>query len=94
MALYISLVHRKQENFDQAIKDYTKEIQYSGGQNVKAFNNRAYCFAKVGNYEEAIHDYSKVVESDGLNIHALHNRGISYEKIGQFNQVLPSLFNT
>lgn len=45
------LVNRKLERYDAAIKDYSKEIdltvQNGGpGQNIKAFNNRAYCLAK------------------------------------------------
>ncbi len=46
-------MNRKLEKFDVAISDYTNEILYSGVNdegicyNIKAFNNRAYCLAKL-----------------------------------------------
>ena len=61
------LVNRKLERFELAIKDYSCEIQYgvfdSNGKsnNIKAFNNRAYCLAKLGKYKDAIIDYSNVI---------------------------------
>ena len=55
------LVNRKMERFEQAIEDYTNELKYGQPNNLKAFNNRAYCFAKLGHYQEAIRDYSRVI---------------------------------
>ena len=48
------LVNRKLEKFNDAINDYTMELQYGPQNNVKAYNNRAYCYAKLGKYQEAI----------------------------------------
>lgn len=42
------LVNRKLERFENAIDDYSNEIKYGPPSNIKAFNNRAYCFAKLG----------------------------------------------
>lgn len=81
------LVKRKQENYTEAIDDYTLELNYGPDKNIKAFNNRAYCFAKIGQFEDAIEDYTNVLEIDPNNIHALHNRGISFERISQYQQV-------
>jgi tetratricopeptide (TPR) repeat protein len=44
------LVNRKLERFEKAIEDYGNEIKYGPPSNIKAFNNRAYCFAKLGQY--------------------------------------------
>lgn len=52
------LVNRKLERFEAAIEDYTNELRHSTSSNIKALNNRAYCFAKLGQYTEAIGDYS------------------------------------
>ena len=38
--------------------------------------------AKLERFEEAVEDYSRVIELDPTNSHAYHNRGISYDKIG------------
>ena len=44
------LVNRKLERFEAAIEDYSNEIKYGTQNNVKAYNNRAYCYAKLGHY--------------------------------------------
>ena len=44
------LVNRKLERYDAAIDDYSNEIKFGHPQNIKAFNNRAYCYAKLGQY--------------------------------------------
>ena len=46
------------ERFQNAIQDYANEIKYGTSNNVKALNNRAYCYAKLGLYHDAINDYS------------------------------------
>lgn len=56
--------------------------------NIKAFNNRAYCLAKLGKYKDAIIDYSNVIQQDKTNIHALHNRGISYERLARYKEAI------
>lgn len=47
------------------------------------YNNRAYCYAKVGRFSEAIGDYTAAIHLDPMNSHAYHNRGTSYDKLGQ-----------
>lgn len=42
------LVNRKLERYDCAIEDYGNEIKFGPPNNIKAFNNRAYCYAKLG----------------------------------------------
>jgi tetratricopeptide (TPR) repeat protein len=37
------LVNRKMENYEKAIEDYGQEIKYGPHNNIKAYNNRAYC---------------------------------------------------
>ena len=46
------------EQFEAAIDDYTKELEFGEKSNIKALNNRAYCYAKLGHYYPAINDYS------------------------------------
>ena len=81
-------MNRKLERFEAAIDDYSNEVKFGAQNNVKAFNNRAYCFAKLGHYHQAITDYTKVLEIDLSNIHALHNRGISFERLGHYVQAI------
>lgn len=58
---------------------------------IKSYNNRAYAYAKLNMYREAIKDYSKVLTYEQRNVHALHNRGISFERMGQFYDVSNAL---
>lgn len=48
----------------------------------KAFYNRAFCWDKVGNFEEAEKDYIEAVKMQAENISALHHLGTIREKIG------------
>ena len=75
--------HRKLEQYQKSINDYTKAIQFSppvpaalrsspAAQEAKnglirSYNNRAYCLARQGQYEEAVEDYTTVIELDPLN---------------------------
>jgi tetratricopeptide (TPR) repeat protein len=59
------------ERFELAIKDYSNELKFGAidqktgkSTNIKAYNNRAYCLAKLGNYQEAIVDYTNVIQQD------------------------------
>lgn len=87
------LVLRKLERFQEAIADYTKELQLSGANRnkVRTLNNRAYCFAKISDFASAIKDYSLVIEEtdgEGGNVHAYHNRGISYERKEEYSKAI------
>ena len=44
------LVNRKMERYDKAIEDYSNELRFGPQNNIKSFNNRAYCYAKLGQY--------------------------------------------
>jgi tetratricopeptide (TPR) repeat protein len=50
--------------------------------------NRAFCFAKIGNFKEAIEDYTKVLEKDKDNTHVLYNRAISLDKMGRSEEAI------
>ena len=52
---------------------------------IKAYNHRAFSYARINCYEEAIEDYNVVLQHDPKNANAYHNRGISYDKIGKFD---------
>lgn len=49
------------DDFEGAISDYTQALRVDS-LNIKAFNNRAYCFAKLERFEEAVRDYSAVID--------------------------------
>ena len=43
---------------------------------MKLHQNRAYCYAKVGCYSEAVLDYDDILQVDPANMHAMHNRWV------------------
>ena len=49
------------EKYEEAIQAYTDEIELLPD-NAKALNNRAFCLAKLDMYEQAVMDYSLVLE--------------------------------
>lgn len=59
----MGLVLRKMEDYETAIYCYTQELQYSND-NFRTLNNRGYCLAKLGRFDEAIKDYSKAINLD------------------------------
>ena len=63
------------------------ELKY-GTESSKSINNRAYCYAKLKKYNEAVNDYTRALSLDTKNLHALHNRGICYERMGLYRNVL------
>ena len=53
---------RKLGRFEEAVDDYSNEIEMGPLSMVKAYNNRAYAFAKLNRYTDAVRDYSKVLQ--------------------------------
>lgn len=74
------------ENYPKAIEDYNFIL--STQTDIKILINRAFCFAKINQYEKSIIDYTKILELENKNIHALYNRALSYEKSNKFKEVL------
>ena len=60
-----------------AIQDLTTAIQ-TDDSDAAAFNNRANCYALMGDHQEAIEDYTRGLERDKGDAVAFMNRGMSY----------------
>ena len=60
-----------------AIQDLTTAIQIDDS-DAAAFNNRANCYALMGDHQEAIEDYTRGLERDKGDAVAFMNRGMSY----------------
>ena len=86
----IGLVYRMMQDFEAAALIYSKEIEYSS-QPSSGHNKRAFCYAKLGRYTEAISDYSASIELEKNNCHAYHNRGICLQKLERFKEVNAAL---
>lgn len=53
-----------------------------------AYNNRGKAYGALGNYNEAIKDYSKVIELNPLYADGYHVRGNIYLKLGNYQQAV------
>ena len=73
------------EKYDKAVEDYN--FMLLSNNDIKILVNRAFCYAKLNQFENSIKDFSKILEIDNKNIHALYNRAISYEKINKLKEV-------
>jgi tetratricopeptide (TPR) repeat protein len=56
--------------------------------NSDAYFSRAYAQNELGNYEEAIIDYSKVLFIYPKDEYAFNNRGFAYAQLGQFEEAV------
>jgi len=54
----------------------------------KALFNRGFAFDKIGQFDEAIADYSKAISIDPNNAYTYYNKGISLDRKGDFNQAI------
>lgn len=73
------------ENYQQAIEDCTKAVQFNSPRLVDAYNNRGEAYRKSGNYAQAIADYNKALEFNPNYAKAYNNRGIAYRHLNQYN---------
>ena len=53
--------------------------------NTNALYNRAISLDKIGKVNEAINDFSKIIEVEPMNANAYLNRGCCYEKVQNFD---------
>jgi len=67
----------KSGNFEDAIKDYTKAIQYND-KDVNTFISRGSSYLDLDQYENAIKDYNLALGLDSNNAHIYAYRGRAY----------------
>ncbi|KAJ3272173.1 hypothetical protein HDV01_005938 [Terramyces sp. JEL0728] len=65
----------KKQKFQKAIICYTKSIELN--MDIIPLVNRALCYLKIQDYQNAEQDCDKVLEIDVKNIKALHRRGLA-----------------
>ena len=78
--------HYEKEQYDKAIRDYTRAIELKPD-SAKTYKNRGTAFYKLKQYDKAIQDYSKSIElkSDEYNYLL---RGIAYGKLEQYDKAI------
>jgi len=77
----------QQQDFEGAIKDYTKAIEYNSA-SFLAYGNRGYCKNKLGQFDEAITDFTKAISINGKDWISYSGRGDSKQSTGAFESAI------
>ena len=56
----------------------------------KALFNRGFAYDKIGNFDNAIQDYSTAISIDPNNAFTYYNKGISLDRKGDFDNAILS----
>lgn len=74
--------------WSDSITLWSHEIKLYPGKVLAAHNNRGKAYGTLGNYNEAIKDYNKVIELNPLYADVYHARGNIYFKLGNYQQAV------
>ena len=74
------------KDYQKAIEDCTKAVQFDSPRLVDAYNNRGEAYRKSGIYAKAIEDYNKAIELNSNYFRAYSNRGIAYRSLGNYDK--------
>ena len=77
-------------NYDSAITDYDRSIQFDP-HNAAAFNNRGGTYTILGQYERAIQDLNMAVQLDPNDSNSYNTRAIIYGSLGQYERGIQDL---
>jgi Flp pilus assembly protein TadD len=83
-----ALIYDARNEDQKAIGDYTKCIELDPD-DADAYNNRGVIWGSLGKYDDAIKDYTYIIENiDKEYSSAYNNRGYAYERIGEYENAL------
>jgi len=81
-------IYHKQDNYDNAIVDYTKAIELNPEYAVDAYLSRGLCYNDIEDYDSALNDYTKVIEFNPENEAVYMCRGVCYESLEDYDSAL------
>jgi len=88
--LFRGISHRKKENWDESVAEFTKAIEIDP-RYADAYNGRGLAYTMRAKFEQAISDYTKAIEIDPRFAEAYSNRGHAYNYQGQYNKAISDL---
>ncbi len=80
--------HLKQENYDEAIRDFNQAVAVIKANCAEAYNNLGIAHYKAGKYNEAIQDFSESVKLKPDYAEAYNNRGDTYYSKKNYEQAI------
>ena len=77
----------KEQEYDEAIKHYTKAIRLKPDL-TNAYNNRGNVYGQKGKFDAAIQDFNKAIELKPQYARAYNDQGIAYGQKGKFDAAI------
>jgi tetratricopeptide (TPR) repeat protein len=77
----------QQNNFEEAIADFTKAIQEHEN-TATAYSNRCLAYLQIDNYAKAIADCSQAISTNSQNVEPYLNRGLAYFRTGNYTAAI------
>ena len=71
----------------------TQQMQLKSN-DAEVYNNRGFAYCQIGQYDQAISDFSKAIEINPRLAHAYNNRGWAYIKKWQYDQAVSDFNKT
>ena len=83
---YISIADSalSNKNYNKALENYDKALNYVDPEDVKAWNNKGYALLELGRYLEAFESYDKASEIDPNNVVAWNGKGNTQIKLSRY----------
>ena len=78
-------VYCDKNQFDSSLADFNKAIELNPNGNISYYEGRGWSHFRLGQYHEAISDFSRAISSGTENLDAYYFRGDSYRRTGQLN---------
>lgn len=78
----------QQGNYQAAIEALNQAIQQEVEQSDRAYYLRGISHLKLGELDQAVEDYTKVIELDPENLRAYYDRGIANTQLGNYEQAV------
>ena len=86
----VGIVYYEKQEFDRAIKNYTKAIELRPDL-VHPYNNRGNVYNKKGEYERAIKDYDAAIERNTDLAEPYYNRGMVFVRLQEWEKAKEDL---
>ena len=80
--------NRQRQLLRKAIRGFTADLQQRSSDVSVTYNNRGVAYARLGEYELAIADYTAALEISPTSADFVKNRGLAYEQWGDLDKAL------
>lgn len=87
------IIYEEQEKYDQALANYNKAIKQKPSYIADIYNNRGNVYLAKESFDNAVSDYSEVLNIDSVNVKAYSNRAGAYILMADLDNALSDCNN-